>query len=95
MSWADDTPNGVRLTVKVTPRASRDGVCGVEEEWLRVRLQAPPVDGKANAALAAFLAKSLGVPKRDVEILHGDTARLKTLLVHGMTAAQAKSLLGV
>lgn len=95
MSWATDTPDGLRITVKVTPRASRDEVCGVEEDWLRVRLQAPPVDGKANAALAAFLAKALGVPKRDVEILRGDTARLKTILVRNLSFAAAKAALAV
>lgn len=95
MSWATETPEGLRITVKVTPRASRDAVCGTEEEWLKIRLQAPPVDGKANAALAAFLSKALGVPKRDVEILRGDTARLKTILVRNITFAAAKTALAV
>ena len=93
MSWASDTPQGVRLAIKVAPRSSRDGVGGVEGDMLKVRLTAPPVDGKANAALEAFLSKALGVPRRDVVILRGDTARMKSILVRGVTASSAEALL--
>lgn len=55
------TSDGVIITVKVQPRASAEGVAGVDDEWVRVRLRAPPVDGKANVALIAFFCKRTGL----------------------------------
>jgi uncharacterized protein (TIGR00251 family) len=74
------------LRVKVTPNAKRDELLGWEDNpqggrYLRVRLQAPPVDGKANKALVAFLAKRLEVPKSAITLLKGQSSRLKTLEV--------------
>lgn len=74
------------LRVKVTPNASRNEILGWEEHpstgrHLRVRLQAPPVDGKANKALVRFLAAELGVPKSKVVLTKGQTSRLKTVKV--------------
>ena len=72
------------LRVKVTPNASRNEILGWEEHpttgrHLRVRLQAPPVDGKANKALVLFLAAELGVPKSKITLKKGQSSRLKTL----------------
>jgi hypothetical protein len=78
--------DGVRFAVRVQPRASRDAVTGVQEGALRVALTAPPVDGEANAALVAFLAKRLGVARRDVTIVQGETGRSKLIEVRGVGA---------
>ena len=86
MNWLHPTPDGCILTIKATPRASKSEIAGADPEWLRVRLQAPPVDGKANAALSLLFAKTFGIPKRSVEILTGDTARLKRVKLHGVSA---------
>jgi len=91
--------DGVRLAVRVTPRASRDGVEGVAADAdgrpvLKIRLTTPPVDGAANAALVAFLAKTLGVRKADVLIRSGETSRLKILLVRGDAEAILARLRG-
>jgi hypothetical protein len=82
----DETGNGVRFSVHVQPRAARSGVAGVHGSAVKVRLQAPPVDGAANEALIALLAESLGVPRREVLILAGATSRLKRVEVRGLTA---------
>jgi uncharacterized protein (TIGR00251 family) len=74
------------LPVRVTPRASKTEILGVAEGRLRVRLQAPPVDGAANAALSEFLAKFLRLPKSAVTVARGETGREKTLRVAGMSA---------
>lgn len=79
--WCEAYKGGCALTVKVTPRASRDAILGAEEGWLRVALTAPPVDGKANEAARRFLAEALGVPRGDVRLLAGQTARLKRFAV--------------
>ena len=79
--WCEAYKGGCALTVKVTPRASRDAILGAEEGWLRVALTAPPVDGKANEAARRFLAEALGVPRGDVRLLAGQTARLMRFAV--------------
>lgn len=78
---------GISFEVRVTPRASRSSVRGVSEGLLKVSLTAPPVDGAANAALCDYLADVLDVPRRAVEITHGQQARRKTIRVSGLDAA--------
>jgi hypothetical protein len=69
------------LRVQVQPRAARQAFAGLHGDAVRIRLTAPPVDGKANAALVAFLAEAFGVPKRQVTLLTGETGRAKLLRV--------------
>ena len=68
-----------RFDVRVQPRASKNEVAGVNNGALRVRLQAPPVDGAANEALVAFLADELDVPSRLVRIVSGFGSRNKVV----------------
>lgn len=75
-----------RFEVRLTPRASRDGVDGVVEGVLRVRVTAPPVDGAANDALLRLLASALRVPRRDVRLVSGETARQKVVAVDDVPA---------
>jgi len=84
------------LDVRVQPRASRSELAGVHGERLRIRLQAPPVDGKANAALVEFVAGLFAVPRARVTIEHGLTGRDKRLRLHGVQSLPAPldSLLG-
>lgn len=91
----DETGNGVRFSVHVQPRAARSGIAGVHGSAVKVRLQAPPVDGAANEALIALLAGSLGVPRREVLILAGATSRTKRVEVRGLTAHLARERLAL
>ena len=79
---------GIALTVQVVPRASKNAVVGIHGDALRIRLQAPPVEGAANAALTAFLAETLGIRPRQIEILSGHTSRRKTVLISGVAREQ-------
>ena len=72
---------GVLLQLSVMPNAQRTEVDGLHDGALRVRLAAPPIDGRANEALIAWLAKSLGVPRHDVEVLRGESSRRKQVAV--------------
>jgi uncharacterized protein (TIGR00251 family) len=79
---------GVTLTVRVTPKASRSAFGGLvvlpdRRQALSVRAAAPPVEGAANAALVAFLAKELAVSRSDLAIISGETSRLKVIQVRG------------
>lgn len=72
----------MRLAVRLTPKGGRDAADGWGQDangraYLKVRVSAPPVDGAANAALIAFLAKTLGRPHSSLKIVAGETARLK------------------
>ena len=70
------------LDLKVQPRASRDEFAEILGDRLKVRISAPPVDGKANAHLVKFVARSFKVSKSAVTILSGETGRDKRLSVH-------------
>lgn len=82
-----ESDGGVIFEVRVAPRASRDAVQGIHDGALKVALTAPPVEGAANAGLCKLLSKKLGVPKRAVRIVRGETARNKTVRVDGLTPA--------
>ncbi len=73
--------DGVLLQLSVMPNAKRTEADGLHDGALRVRLAAPPIDGRANEALVAWLAKSLGVPRRDVEVLRGESSRRKQVAI--------------
>ncbi len=94
MNWLRPTSDGCVLTVKVTPRAKRSEIVGAEEGWLRVRLQAPPVDGKANAELAALFAGCFDLSRSAVELLAGDTSRLKRIKLRGVSAETVAARIG-
>jgi uncharacterized protein (TIGR00251 family) len=82
--------NSCRLAVKVIPGASRNEVCGWLGEALKVKLSAPPVDGRANDALVEFLAGMLGLPRRAVALVRGETARQKLVRIDGLALAEVK-----
>jgi uncharacterized protein (TIGR00251 family) len=84
---------GTLISVRVTPRASASEFVGVAEGRLRVRLQAPPVEGAANEALIALLAKACGLPKNAVSVLRGETGREKTIRVLGRSSEDVIDIL--
>ena len=71
----------LQLTLHVQPGASRTEVAGTHGDALKVRLAAPPVDGKANAELLRFLAEAFGVPRRNVTLVRGETSRAKVVRI--------------
>ena len=91
------TEGGVRLALRLTPRASRNGVDGIVADaegrpLLKLRLVAPPVEGAANEALIAFLAKTLSLRKADISIRSGETSRIKILHLAGDSAVILQKL---
>jgi uncharacterized protein (TIGR00251 family) len=85
----------VRVDLRVIPRAPRTKIDGVRDARLLVRVSAPPVDGAANDAVVAALAEQLGVPRRTIAIVAGDTGRNKTIAVDGLTVAEVRTRLGL
>ena len=84
----------ITFTVRVTPRASRDAIEGEYQGALKVRLTAPPLDGRANEALRRLLAESLNVPVSAVRIVAGEKGRTKRVAVAGVSRAQVTALFG-
>ena len=82
------------MNVKVIPRGGNDRVEGPHGDALKIRLNAPPVDGKANAALLRFLADELDLPVSAIGILRGETGRNKTLRIAGRSALDVRTRLG-
>ncbi|MEY4468136.1 MAG: hypothetical protein RIR21_1929 [Pseudomonadota bacterium] len=92
--WCSRHGECLRIAVHVQPNASRTEIAGLVEGALKIRLHAPPVDGKANEALTQFIAERLKVAKRDVTVSRGHGSRQKLLEVRtGMTLEQIESLL--
>ncbi len=82
--------SGVTFPVQVVPRAGKNEIAGIHGDALKVRLTAPPVEGRANEALIAFLAQRLGVRKSQVEIVAGATSRRKMVRVTGLSPQEVE-----
>lgn len=77
------TSIGATFKVRVQPGAARNEIVGVQGDALKIKINAPPVKGKANKALIDFLAKELGVKRSEVEIVSGHMSRVKKIKVIG------------
>jgi uncharacterized protein len=82
------------LQIKAIPGAPRSEVCGWLGEALKVKIQAPPVEGKANEALLRFLAETLDVPPRTVSLVRGASSRHKLVRIEGLSLEAARLKLG-
>lgn len=94
-SWCLRSPDGTLvLRVHAQPGAKRTEVAGLHGESLKIRVAAPPLEDRANEALAAFLAERLGVARRDVKLASGAKSREKRFEVRGAAAGAERALLG-
>lgn len=86
---------GVTLAVRAQPGAKKTAIVGVYGEGdaaqLKIAVQAPPVEGRANEALVAFLAEAFDIPKRSVELVNGELSRSKVFLLRGVRLQYAVS----
>jgi uncharacterized protein (TIGR00251 family) len=93
-SFLREHPEGCSLAVRVQPGAKRTGISGVygqdSRPHLNIALQAPPVDGRANEALIAYLAKLLSMPRSNITIIHGECDRFKLMLLEGADLADVQ-----
>jgi uncharacterized protein len=93
MPYVHTQPDGSLLVrLHVQPRAAGNGLAGLHGDALRLRLTAPPVDGKANTAVIATLAKLLGLPKSALRLKSGHQSRTKSVVVTGMDAQHLRTL---
>ena len=88
-----DCPGGAIIAVKAVPGASRDKIVGALGDSLKIATSAPPEKGKANSAIAAILAKALGLDKQGVELVSGQTNPRKEFRIAGRSAGAVRKLL--
>ncbi len=93
MPFLTDTPAGAVLSLRIVPRASKNIIQGEHGDALKIRLCAPPVDGAANAALIEFLAETCDLPRARIQLLSGQTSRIKRVLLSGCSSASVRSIL--
>jgi uncharacterized protein len=91
--FAKDVADGCTLAVRVHPGARKNSVTGVHADAVKIALTAPPVDGKANEALIAFLADTLRLPRARIVLVSGLTSRAKMLRITGKSAAEVAAAL--
>ncbi len=84
---------GALIRVRVQPRASRDEIVGWREDMLRLRVSAPPLDGRANDAVVGLIARAAGVPRSAVSVVGGERSRDKLVRVSGLTAGALRERL--
>lgn len=94
MDWLHESDGRTTLTLHIQPGAKKTEVAGLYGDALKIRLAAPPVDGKANAALIEFVAERLGLARSAVSLKSGQTSRRKVLTVIDAPADTARLLLG-
>lgn len=91
------TPEGVTVAVRAQPGAKKTAVVGIYGEGaaaqLKIAVQAPPIEGRANEALIAFLAKTCGIPRSAVSVLSGELSRSKVFLLRGASLTDAKAMI--
>lgn len=83
-----ETKGQTLISLRVSPRASRNEVTGITEGVLYVRIAAPPVSGKANYELIKFLSDRLGIPKDHLSLIRGHNARNKVIAIKGLSRAE-------
>jgi hypothetical protein len=87
------TDTGGELTVSVVPRSSRCEIAGIHNNALRIKLTSPPVDNEANIQCCEFIAKKLGIARRQVVIIRGQTSRRKVLRIEGVSEKTVRETL--
>ena len=92
-SFANDVADGCTVAVRIHPGARKNSVTAVHADAVKIALTAPPVDGKANEALIAFLADTLRLPRARIVLVSGLTSRAKMLRITGKSAAEVAAAL--
>jgi uncharacterized protein (TIGR00251 family) len=87
------TAKGVCLKVHAQPNASKSEIVGQHGELLKIRIQAPPIDGKANAEIVRYLSEFFKISKSSVQVLKGDSSKQKTIVIVGVSLEDVESLL--
>ena len=86
--WLKQTPSGITLSLHCQPGAKQTKVLGLHDDCLKIALQAPPLENKANALLVAWLSKQLKVPQKQIQFISGQNSRKKRIEIQGDISAE-------
>lgn len=84
-NWIRADQNGCIIEVHISPQSKKCEIVGLYNNRLKIKIDSPPVDGKANAALIRFLAETLGLKMSNLSILRGETSKIKQIKIIGLT----------
>lgn len=87
-----ENKDGIIIKIKAVPNSSKNEICGLYNDALKVKIKAPAVENKANEELIKFLSKQLKIPKNSITLKAGDTSKLKTLYINNCTIDKIKNL---
>lgn len=86
--YIKETPHGAVLMVMAAPRSSKTEIAEIQQDRVKIKVKAPPVDGEANSALVEYLSKIFKIPKKSVILEKGQTGKQKSFLLSGMSKNQ-------
>ena len=86
--YIKETPQGAVLMVLAAPRSSKTEIVEIQQDRVKIKVKAPPVDGEANSALVEYLSKIFKIPKKSVILEKGQTGKQKSFLLSGLTKEQ-------
>jgi uncharacterized protein (TIGR00251 family) len=86
--WLKQTPTGITLSLHCQPGAKQTKVAGLHDDCLKISLQAPPLENRANALLVAWLSKQLKVPQKQIQFISGQNSRKKRIEIQGDISAE-------
>lgn len=89
-----DTSNGLIIRVKIVPNSSKNDII-IEEEFIKVKVTAQPIENKANKSLIEFLSKKFKIPKTYIKILKGETSKEKTILLETNDEAKKAEIISL
>lgn len=95
MIFIKETTDGVVFNIKVLPRSSRCEIAGIQDDALKIKITAPPVDGKANNECIRFLSDRLGIKKSRITIISGQTSKNKRIAISGVTKRDMEAIFSV
>ena len=93
MKYIKETKNGVVLRIHVVPKSAKSEISGVQDDALKLKITAPPVEGQANEACKRFLSDILGVRKNQVTIISGHKSRKKTIAIEGIGKKEIEDII--
>lgn len=91
----ESTKGGVRLHLFIQPKASKNEVVGPHNGEIKIKITAPPIDGRANEGLIEFMSDLFDIPKRDVLLIKGDTGRHKVVELSGLSEETVRGILKI
>ncbi len=91
----EDVKGGVRLHLFVQPKASKNEVVGAHDKEIKVKITAPPLDGRANEGLIEFMSDLFKLPKKNIQLVRGESSRHKVIEIQGITPEKAREILKI